>query len=142
MEALQFINWFDMSFCNTPKKLIKQNKQNKQNKSNKTHLAENDKKFKRYMKEKKELIIKYNNIKYMNLIQSKQLQYFNDKFLFKNIRNSSTSNFISLNLSAIKNYIDYNTNTYNHYEYILVMIQNRVSYIDYQINIIKSTIYT
>jgi|688.fasta_scaffold08584_14 hypothetical protein len=142
MEALQFINWFDMSFCNTPKKLIKQNKQNKQNKSNKTHLAENDKKFKRYMKEKKELIIKYNNIKYMNLIQSKQLQYFNDKFLFKNIRNSSTSNFISLNLSAIKNYIDYNTNTYNHYEYILVMIQNRVSYIDYQINIIKSNIYT
>jgi hypothetical protein len=94
------------------------------------------------MKEKKELIIKYNNIKYMNLIQSKQLQYFNDKFLFKNIRNSSTSNFISLNLSAIKNYIDYNTNTYNHYEYILVMIQNRVSYIDYQINIIKSNIYT
>jgi hypothetical protein len=70
------------------------------------------------------------------------LQYFNDKFLFKNIRNSSTSNFISLNLSAIKNYIDYNTNTYNHYEYILVMIQNRVSYIDYQINIIKSNIYT
>ena len=139
MEALQFINWFDMSFCNTQKKLIKQNKSNK---SNKTHLAENEKKFKRYMKEKKELIIKYNNIKYMNLIQSKQLQYFNDKFLFKNIRNSSTSNFISLNLSAIKNYIDYNTNTYNHYEYILGMIQNRVSYIDFQINIIKSNIYT
>ena len=139
MEALQFINWFDMSFSNTPKKLIKQNKSNK---SNKTHLAENEKKFKRYMKEKKELIIKYNNIKYMNLIQSKQLQYFNDKFLFKNIRNSSTSNFISLNLSAIKNYIDYNTNTYNHYEYILGMIQNRVSYIDFQINIIKSNIYT
>jgi hypothetical protein len=139
MEALQFINWFDMSFCNNPKKLIKQDKLNK---SNKTHLAEIDKKYNRYMKEKKDLIIKYNNIKNMNLIQSKQLQYFNDKFLFKNIRNSSTSNFISLNLSAIKNYIDYNTNTYNHYEYILVMIQNRVSYIDFQINIIKSNIYT
>ena len=36
MEALQFINWFDMSFCKTQKKLIKQNKSNK---TNKTHLA-------------------------------------------------------------------------------------------------------
>ena len=138
METIPFINWFDMSFCNNTNNT---NNTNKQTILNKIYVDKYDKRLKKYMKEKNRLTIKYNKINLITFIRSKQLQYFNDKLVFKNVHNS-TSNFIALNSCSLKNYIDYNTNIYNHYHYILTMIQHRISYIDFQINTIKSNIYT
>ena len=102
------------------------------------YVDETEKKINSYIDEKNKLISKLDSLNKTNLIIYKQAQYFNDKLFFKNIRNPSTSNFISLNLNSIKEYIDYNTNIYNHYYYILTTIQKRVNYIDCEIQILRS----
>ena len=102
------------------------------------YVDETEKKINSYIDEKNKLISKLDSLNKTNLIIYKQAQYFNDKLFFKNIRNPSTSNFISLNLNSIKDYIDYNTNIYNHYYYILTTIQKRVNYIDCEIQILRS----
>jgi hypothetical protein len=127
MEIPQYGSWFNINYFG---KIIKP--KNK-------YVDKTDEKINSYIYEKNKLLSKLNSLTKTNLLRYKQIIYFNDKLIFKNIRNSSTSNFISLNLYSLKEYIDYNTNIYNHYYYILTTIQSRLKYIDCEINILRSS---
>jgi len=127
---MEIPNWSYINYLGKTIKIIKP--KNK-------YVDKTDEKINSYIYEKNKLLSKLNSLIITNLIRHKQTQYFNDKLFFKNICNPSTSNFISLNLNSIKDYIDYNTNIYNHYYYILTTIQSRLKYLDCEIKILRST---
>lgn len=93
-----------------------------------------------YEKEKHDLFLKYNKIETENELIQKKINYYSDKLNFRNIRNSSTSNFISLNVNPLKRTLNCAVDTYNNNYKKMNFILDDIKNIDFHIYNIKLTI--
>jgi hypothetical protein len=93
-----------------------------------------------YEKEKNELLLKYNKLETINETIQKKINYYNDKLSFRNIRSSSTSNFISLNINPLKRSLNCEIDTYNKNYKQMDLILEKIKNIDFYIYNTKMTI--
>jgi hypothetical protein len=93
-----------------------------------------------YKKEKKDILDTYSKLYTNNSLINKKINYYKDKLHFRNIRHSSTSNFISLNSYSLKNKLNAEIELFNNNYRKLDILRDKINRIDFKIYNINLTL--
>lgn len=86
-----------------------------------------------YISEHNQLVVNCKIIENKNIKTWGKILYYADKLKFKNVTNSSTANFISVNTHLIGSYLYINTIEYEKNRLQLELLKDRLSFIKFSI---------
>jgi hypothetical protein len=112
----------------------------KQQELRQEYLIELQTQLENYEKEKKDLLDTYSKLDTTNSLIIKKINYYKDKLHFRNIRNSSTSNFISLNSYSLKNKLNTEIELFNNNYRKLNALRDKLNRIDFNIYNVNLTL--
>jgi hypothetical protein len=102
----------------------------KQEKIRQEYLEELKEQLNNYKKEKNTLLMKCSELETNNVILEKKINYYANKLQFKNIRYSSTANFISLTVNPLNKKLHIIFDTYNKNNDTLILLYDSIKNID------------
>lgn len=112
----------------------------KQQELRQEYLIELQTQLENYEKEKKDLLDTYSKLDTTNSLIIKKINYYKDKLHFRNIRHSSTSNFISLNSYSLKNKLNAEIELFNNNYRKLNELRDKINKTDFYIYNVSLTI--
>lgn len=105
----------------------------KQEQIRQEYLEELKEQLNNYKKEKNTLLLKCSELETNNTILKKKINYYANKLSFKNIRYSSTANFISLTVNPLNKKLHIIFDTYNKNNDKLILLYDSIKNIDFYI---------